>query len=220
MPGFGEGDQVTQLLWAGENGHARNMSALPRGFKAGQRRNRPRAGHRMWHMPWNIGQCANLNERRREKAAMGTHVSRIIKASRQAIYQAFLDPAALVMWLPPAGMTGHVHEFDPRQGGAFRMSLTYLGPDHVTRGKTLEHIDVFRGRFLELIPNQRIVQLIEFESDDPLFAGPMTITWTLVDVPDGTQATVLCENEPAGIRPDDHAAGMRSSLANLAAFTE
>jgi uncharacterized protein YndB with AHSA1/START domain len=117
-------------------------------------------------------------------------------------------------------MKGHVHAFEAREGGAFRISLTYLEPDHSPRGKTLDHTDVVQGRFLELILDERIVQLIEFESKDPAFAGPMTMTWTLADVPGGTEVTILCQNEPEGIRPDDHVTGMRSTLENLAAFTE
>jgi|SRR5208337_2989404 len=149
-----------------------------------------------------------------------TCVSRIIKAPRLTIYQAFLDPEALVSWLPPRGMKGRVYAFDAREGGAYRMSLTYVESDHSPRGKTSEHTDVIRGRFLEMIPDERIVQLIEFESKDPAFAGPMTIKWTLADVPGGTEVTVLCEKAPEGIRPNDHEAGFRSTLENLAAFTE
>lgn len=100
------------------------------------------------------------------------------------------------------------------------MSLTYVEADHSPRGKTSEHTDVFRARFLELIPDERIVQLIEFESKDPAFAGPMMIKWTLAVVAGGTEVTVLCENAPEGVRPDDHVAGVRSTLENLAAFTE
>jgi uncharacterized protein YndB with AHSA1/START domain len=146
--------------------------------------------------------------------------SRVIKASPRTIYQAFLDPEALVSWLPPAGMSGHIYEFDARDGGAYRMSLTYVGTEHSTLGKTSEHADVFQGRFLELVPDERIVQLVEFESDDPMFAGAMTMTWTLSAVPEGTDVTIICKNVPEGIRQDDHDAGMRSTLENLAAFTE
>lgn len=149
-----------------------------------------------------------------------TRVSRIIKASRRAIYQAFLDPEALVSWLPPDTMKGHIYEFDAREGGAYRMSLTYLESDHSAPGKTSEHTDVVRGRFLELIPDERIVQLVEFESKDPAFAGTMSITWTLADVPGGTEVTILCENVPKGIRRSDHETGLRSTLEKLAAFTE
>jgi uncharacterized protein YndB with AHSA1/START domain len=150
----------------------------------------------------------------------GTRVSRIIKAPRRRIYQAFLDPKALVSWLPPRGMTGRVYEFDAREGGAYRMSLTYDQSNHSTRGKTSEHTDMVRGRFRELVPDERIVQQVEFESEDPAFAGLMTMTWSLADVADGTEVTILCQDAPAGIRPDDHDTGMRSTLENLAAFAE
>jgi uncharacterized protein YndB with AHSA1/START domain len=146
--------------------------------------------------------------------------SRVIMASPRTIYQAFIDPESLVSWLPPEGMKGHIYAFDARDGGAYQMSLTYVGTDHSTLGKTSEHADVVQGIFLKLIPDERIVQLVEFESDDPAFAGTMTMTWTLVAVPEGTKVTIVCENVPEGIRQDDHDAGMRSTLENLAAFTE
>lgn len=131
-----------------------------------------------------------------------------------------MDPEAVVSWLPPEGMKGHMYAFDAREGGTYRMSLTYEESNHSPRGKTSEHSDVVRGRFLELIPDERIVQLIEFESEDPVFAGAMTIKWILAEVPGGTEVTLRCENVPEGIRADDHEKGMRSTLENLAAFTE
>jgi uncharacterized protein YndB with AHSA1/START domain len=100
------------------------------------------------------------------------------------------------------------------------MSLTYLDPDHSTSGKTSTHADVVQGRFVELVPDERIVQLVEFESEDPALEGAMSITWTLAAVPGGTEVTIVCSNVPEGIRQDDHDAGLRSTLANLAAFTE
>ncbi|TDF89176.1 SRPBCC family protein [Paenibacillus piri] len=146
--------------------------------------------------------------------------SKLIKASPRAIYEAFLDPEALVSWLPPEGMNGHIYEFDAREGGAYRMSLTYVETEHSTLGKTSEHADVVQGRFLELVPDKRIVQLVEFESDDPLFAGEMTMTWSLAAAPEGTEVTIVCENVPEGIQQDDHDAGLRSSLENLARYFE
>jgi uncharacterized protein YndB with AHSA1/START domain len=146
--------------------------------------------------------------------------SKVIKASPRTIYKAFVDPSALVSWLPPKGMTGHIHEFDARSGGSYRMSLTYMETDHATQGKTSEHADIVKGRFLEFIPNERIVQLVEFESDDPIFSEEMTMTWTLTAVPEGTAVTIVCENVPEGIQKEDHDIGLRSSLENLAAFTE
>jgi uncharacterized protein YndB with AHSA1/START domain len=150
----------------------------------------------------------------------GTRVSRIIRAPRRKLFQAFLSPEALASWLPPAGMIGQVHAFDARQGGGYRMSLTYVGPHHSPRGKTSDHTDVVRARFVELVPDRRIVQEVEFESNDPALAAPMTIEWTLAEVPGGTEVTVICDNAPEAIRPEDHAAGIRSTLENLAAFTE
>jgi uncharacterized protein YndB with AHSA1/START domain len=67
--------------------------------------------------------------------------SRVIKASPRTIYQAFLEPETLVSWLPPAGMSGHIYEFDARDGGAYRMSLTYVGTEHSTLGKTYQNVN-------------------------------------------------------------------------------
>lgn len=146
--------------------------------------------------------------------------SRVILASPRTIYQAFLDPEAVASSRPPEGMKGQIYAFDPREGGTFRMSFAYTDTDHTVRGKTSEHADVFQGRFLELVPNERIVELVEFESDDPAFAGAMTIITTLAAVSGGTEVTILCENVPSGIRPSDHQTGLTSTLKNLAAFTE
>lgn len=146
--------------------------------------------------------------------------SRVIKASPQTIYRAFVDPEAWVSWLPPEGMQGHMYEFDARNGGAYRMSLTYVGTDHATPGKTSEHADIVQGKFLKLVPDEQIVQAVEFESDDPAFAGTMTMTWTLAAVPQGTEVTIVCEHVPEGIRQEDHDLGLRSSLENLAAYAE
>jgi uncharacterized protein YndB with AHSA1/START domain len=100
------------------------------------------------------------------------------------------------------------------------MSLTYLEQDHSAPGKTSEHTDVVAGRFVELVPDQRIVQVVEFDSEDPAFSGAMSMTWTLTAVPGGTEVGIRCENVPEGIRKEDHDAGLRSTLSNLAAFTE
>lgn len=146
--------------------------------------------------------------------------SRVIKASPKTIYEAFVDPDAVASWLPPEGMKGQIYTFDAREGGAYEMALTFLGTDHTTPGKTSEHVDVVRGSYLELVPNERIVQLAEFDSEDPAFAGAMTMTWTLAAVPGGTEVTIVCENVPEGIRKEDHDVGLRSTLDNLAAYTE
>lgn len=144
--------------------------------------------------------------------------SRIIDASPQSIYRAFIDPDALTSWLPPKGMTGQMHAFDARPGGCYRMTLTYQDTEHA--GKTSENSDTVEGKFVELVPNERIVQEVDFQSDDAAFAGTMTMTWSIAAVPGGSEVTILCENVPEGIRKEDHDAGLKSTLENLAAFVE
>jgi len=149
-----------------------------------------------------------------------TKVSRIIRAPREAIYRACIDPEALAAWRAPDGMTARVHAFDAREGGTYRMSLTYTDPRHSPPGKTSDDTDSFEGRFLELVPNEKVVELIRFESPDPRFAGEMTMTTSLADAGDDTEVTVLCENMPPGIRPEDNEVGCRSALENLAKLAE
>jgi uncharacterized protein YndB with AHSA1/START domain len=144
----------------------------------------------------------------------------VIAASPAAIYRAFLDPEAWVKWLPPKGMTGRIDKFEPRPGGRYRMALTYRQVDQASRGKTSEDTDMVMGRFLELVPDKQVVHLVTFESDDPLFAGEMKMTWHLSPAPGGTKVTMTCENVPEGIRQEDHDAGLQSTLTNLASFVE
>jgi uncharacterized protein YndB with AHSA1/START domain len=158
---------------------------------------------------------ANASSKKRTDSA-----SRVIKASSQTIYEAFVDPQALVLWLAPKGMKGHILEFDARAGGVYRMSLTYLKTDDSTQGKTSEDTDIVKGRFLEIVQDERIVQSVEFESEDPAFAGEMIMTWTFAAVPEGTAVTIVCENVPEGIRKEDHDVGLMSTLENLAVYTE
>lgn len=100
------------------------------------------------------------------------------------------------------------------------MALTYSKGDQSTRGKTSEDTDVVEGRFLELVPDEQVVHLVMFESDDPVFAGEMKMRWSLSPVSGGTKVTITCENVPEGIRQEDHDAGLQSTLKNLAIFVE
>lgn len=139
--------------------------------------------------------------------------SRLVDAPSAQAYHAVLDPAALVEWLPPHGMTGRVLEFDARSGGRYRIELTYPAPGE---GKTSAGTDVSSGRFLDLQPDRRIVQTVEFESEDPAYAGEMIMTWSFATRSDGrTEVTVTAENVPPGISKADHDAGLASSLENL-----
>ncbi|MGH2558424.1 MAG: SRPBCC family protein [Thermomicrobiales bacterium] len=153
-------------------------------------------------------------------SAASTRTSRIIRAPRVALYRAFLDPAALAVWLSPGEMTGKVHEFDARVGGGYRMSLFYPASEQAYRGKTAEREDRFTARFVELTPPTRIVQAITFDSTDPAFAGEMSMVVTLEESDGGTEVTIAFEHIPSGIRPEDNEAGTRSSLEKLARYIE
>ncbi len=119
-------------------------------------------------------------------------------------------------WLPPGEMTGRIHEFDARVGGGYVMSLYYRESETLNRGKTSDREDRVRVRFTELSPPHRIVEAITFESDDPALAGEMTLTVTIEPVPDGANVTLLFENLPPGLRPEDNELGARQSLEQLA----
>jgi uncharacterized protein YndB with AHSA1/START domain len=153
-------------------------------------------------------------------SAASTRTSRIIKAPRDALYRAFIDPAALAIWLSPGEMTGKVHEFDGRVGGGYRMSLFYPESELGAPGKTSEREDRFTARFVELTPPARIVEAISFDSADPAFSGEMTMVVTLEDRNGATEVTIMFEHIPPGIRPEDNDAGTRSSLEKLARYVE
>lgn len=149
---------------------------------------------------------------------MRTEVSRLINAPREVVYRAFLDQDAVATWLPPGSMHGIVHAFDAREGGAFSMSLVYPDDERVMRGKTSEHTDTFQGRFAKLVPNELVVWAVEFESADRAFAGEMIVSTWLAPADSGTEVTIVTDNIPPGIRPQDNEAGCRLTLEKLAAF--
>lgn len=145
--------------------------------------------------------------------------SKLISASAARIYQAFATRTAMETWLPPRGMTGRMLHFTFREGGAYRMRLTYHEPQHVV-GKTSADADELEVRFVKLVEGERIEQAVNFNSKDSAFSGEMRMTWVLEALPDGTLVTVRCENVPQEIRPEDHQAGLMSTLDNLATFAE
>ena len=153
-------------------------------------------------------------------SSRNSRTSRLIKAPREALYRAFTDPAALAAWLSPGEMTGKVHEFNERVGGGYCMSLFYPASEQVDRGKTSAREDRFTARFVELTPPTRIVQAISFDSVDPAFLGEMTMATTFQERDGGTMVTILFQNIPSGIRPEDNDAGTRSSLEKLARYIE
>jgi uncharacterized protein YndB with AHSA1/START domain len=152
--------------------------------------------------------------------AARSEVSRIIKAPRRAVYRACLDAAAIAAWRRPPNMRARIEAFDAREGGCYRISLTYTDAAAAPRGKSAGDTDSFDGRFVALVPDEKIVEAITFDSADPQLAGAMLMTTRLADAAAGTEVTILCENIPAAIRPEDNALGTRLALANLAALLE
>lgn len=145
--------------------------------------------------------------------------SRVIAVPTQQVFAALVDPEALVTWLPPEGMTGRIEHFDARPGGSYRMVLTYLDPSEAP-GKTSADADVVDVRFVELVAGERVVQAVDFVAEDPAYAGTMTMTWSVVPVEGGTRVDIVADHVPDGISAEDHAAGLASSLANLARHLE
>src|SRR6266436_9619281 len=134
-----------------------------------------------------------------ERAGFWTGTSRVIRARREELYAAFLGPAAIIDWLPPAEMTGEIHEFDVRVGGGYRMSLFYPPDERAFRGKTSDNEDMVNVRFVELAPPRRIVEAVSFVTSDPAFLGEMTMTATFGEVTGGTAVTLVFKKLPPGL---------------------
>lgn len=145
-----------------------------------------------------------------------THHTTWIEAPPSRVYAALLDPRLVPRWRVPDGMRCHVHEFDAREGGAFRVSLTYELPDAV--GKSSDHTDTYRGRFVQLVPGTLVVEALEFETADPAMQGEMRITTRLAPEGTGTRVSAVHENLPPGVKPADNEAGWEESLRKLAAL--
>lgn len=146
--------------------------------------------------------------------------SRVIAASPEAIYDAFIDPDRQARWLPPRGMTGRFDRFEPRSSGRYRMILTYADGGAAHPGKSGADADIVEGQFVTLERGRLIVQTADFVSDDAAFAGTMTMEWRLRAVAGGTEVTIVARHVPSGISAEDHVEGLTSTLANLAAFVE
>jgi uncharacterized protein YndB with AHSA1/START domain len=145
--------------------------------------------------------------------------SRVIAASLERVWAALTDPGALLAWLPPGGMTGRFERFDARPGGSYRMVLTYSDASGAP-GKASADSDIVEARFVDIVPGERIVQAVNFVSDDPANAGTMIMTWQVAAVDAGTRVDIIAQDVPDGISAEDHAAGLASSLTKLAAYLE
>ncbi len=140
--------------------------------------------------------------------------SRVIAAPPDRVYAALVDPDALVAWLPPAGMSGRFERFDARPGGSYRMVLTYADASTAS-GKATADSDIVEARFVDIVPGVRVVHAVNFVADDP-----ETMTWEVEATGDGTRVDIRADDVPSGVSAEDHAAGLASSLANLAVHVE
>jgi uncharacterized protein YndB with AHSA1/START domain len=145
--------------------------------------------------------------------------SRIVGAPLDRTFDALIDRTALETWLAPDGMTASFEQFDPTPGGTYRLILTYVEPEG-SGAKSSEDSDIVEARFVEIVHDDRVVQAVDFVSDDPAFAGTMTMTWAVRQVDSATMVEFIADDVPVGISAEDHAAGMTSSLTNLARYLE
>jgi len=136
-------------------------------------------------------------------------IHRVLRAPAERVYRAFLDPEAMAKWLPPHGFTGKVHQMDARVGGSFRMSFTNFG-----NGQSHS----FGGKYLELVPGERIVHTDSF--DDPNLPGEMRVTVTFKAVFCGTELNVVQEGIPAVIPAEACYLGWQESLVLLGQLIE
>jgi uncharacterized protein YndB with AHSA1/START domain len=134
---------------------------------------------------------------------------RVLRAPPERVYRAFLDPDAMAKWLPPHGFTGRVLHMDARVGGTYRMQFTNL-----SNGQ----IHAFGGEYLELVPNERIVNTDRF--DDPNLTGEMRTTVMLRAVSVGTELTAVQQGIPAMIPTEACYLGWQESLQLLALLVE
>jgi uncharacterized protein YndB with AHSA1/START domain len=144
-----------------------------------------------------------------------------VRASRAAVYEALTSGDAVRQWRTPDDMTAEVHEFDAREGGAFRISLSYV--QTVRPGKTEGHTDTFHGRFVRLVPGELVVEQVEFESPDPALAGVLTQTTTLTVAPGelgSTDVEWVQDGVPDAVPVADNETGARMALTNLARYVE
>jgi uncharacterized protein YndB with AHSA1/START domain len=147
-----------------------------------------------------------------------TRSVRHINASPERVYNLLLDANAVQRWKVPDGMSSKIHIFEPRQGGKFRVSLTYNSAD--SQGKTSAHTDTYHGYFASLQPNASVVEKMQFETTDPAMSGEMTITYTLSRSGSGTDLLAVHEGLPPGVPTSDNELGWRMSLDKLALLAE
>src|SRR3954447_23362154 len=131
----------------------------------------------------------------------------LVRAPRGAVYAALLDPRAVETWRVPDDMTASVREWEPVEGGRFRVSLVYRAEDRT--GKTEGATDTYSGTFTRLVPDEQVVEELAFETSEPALPGTMTMPWTLREADEGTEVDLLHERLPDVVPAEDNATGTR-----------
>jgi uncharacterized protein YndB with AHSA1/START domain len=142
----------------------------------------------------------------------------LVRAPRSAVYAALLDPIAVGTWRVPDDMVARIEEWEPVEGGRFRVSLTYRAEDRT--GKTEGATDTYSGHFARLVPAEQVVEKLAFDTSDAELADEMTMTFTLRDADGGTEVELHHEGLPDVVPPEDNATGTRMALTKLAAYVE
>lgn len=138
-----------------------------------------------------------------------------VHAAPAAVWAALIDPRRVAVWLPPAGMTCRVAAWEARAGGRLHVVLTYEDPSDAP-GKSTADSDEAVGRFIAAEPPERLVWATRFADAGAEHAGEMTMVWTLTASDGGTRVAVEARDVPPGISAEDHAAGLGSTLRQLA----
>ncbi|MFD3747017.1 SRPBCC domain-containing protein [Nocardia sp. NPDC058633] len=145
---------------------------------------------------------------------IGTHIN----APRSTVYRLLLDGDAVSVWMVPDGMTSEVHRFEPVEGGSFSITLTYEAP--VDEGRTQPQHDAYFGTFRTLVPDEQVIEVLEFVTEKPEMTGAQSVTFTLTDADGGTHLDVLHEGVPAGLGLADNEVAWRMALTKLVALAE
>uniref|UniRef100_UPI00300BE9BA SRPBCC domain-containing protein n=1 Tax=Nocardia sp. SSK8 TaxID=3120154 RepID=UPI00300BE9BA len=147
-----------------------------------------------------------------------TKIGAHINASRAEVYRLLLDGEAVRMWMVPDGMASEVHRFEAEVGGSFSITLIY--DEVVGEGRTIPQHDAYFGTFRQLVPNEQVVEVLEFVTEQPEMTGAQTVTFTLTDENGGTRLDVLHEGVPQGLTPADNEVGWQMALRKLVALAE
>jgi uncharacterized protein YndB with AHSA1/START domain len=134
------------------------------------------------------------------------------------VFAALLDRDAIASWRVPEGMSIQVHGLEPVEGGRFRVSLTYQGA--TGQGKSSAGTDTYHGHYLRIVPDEEVVEVLEFESDEPGLRGEMVIGYRLADSGAGTELTVVHDRLPPALSPELNELGWNESLDRLEQYLD